>query len=282
LKKLTASLLLVLVAAAALLVACQQGSKTITLRYKYEPGLKLTYDQTAKRSYKVMENDSLVSESSMTIDARVIQVIKSVNDDGTAEVHETDQWFYDRPSEEDSTKMEKYTEERRMVIQVKPDGDIVDVEFLDEVSFSSRAYLKNYLEQAMPVFPKGELSPGFSWTQSAKVMMPDETMEASTTYHFKTLVREAGYDCAVIEYEGNLIIPILPEPGDSVQVSGVDNIKTTGKLFHAYKEGMVVLQRERWVVDGTRNVTKAGKTTHRSISMETDVDFSLSERTIEK
>lgn len=281
-KRITACLLLVAVAVTATLVACQQGPKTITLRYKYEPGVTLTYDQTAKRNYKVMENDSLVRESSMSIEARVIQLIKSVNDDGSADVLETDQWFYDRPSKEDSTKMEKITEERRMLIQVKPDGDIVDVKFLDEVSFSSRAYLKNYLEQAMPVFPQGELSPGFSWTQSAKVMMPDESMEASTTYRFKTLVREAGYDCAVIEYEGNLIIPILPEPGDSIQVSGVDNIKTTGKLFHAYKEGMVVLQRERWVVDGTRNVTKGGKTSHRSITMETDVDFSLSERTIEK
>ncbi len=134
----------------------------------------------------------------------------------------------------------------------------------------------------MPVFPTGEISVGFNWTQSAKVMMPSQTMEASTTYEVKSLVREMGYDCAVIEFTGNLIIPIEPDPADSIQVSGVDKIETTGKLYFAYKDGLVVLQRERWVVDGTRNYTeKKGKPKERTIAMQTDVEYALQSRSTE-
>jgi len=279
LKKLTACLRPLFVAVLFLASSCEQGDKKITLRYKFEPGLTLTYDQTVKRNYKVMEADSLIREAMTTLNARVIQSIQEVNDNGTAVMDETDTWYYERPSQKDTTRMEKIEETRNLKLTVKPDGDIVDVDFLDDESQSTRAYIKNYLEQGMPVFPPGEISVGFNWTQSAKVMMPSQTMEASTTYEVKALVREAGFDCAVIEFDGNLIIPIEPDPTDSVKISGVDKINTTGKLYFAYKEGLVVLQRERWVVDGTRNyVTPKGEEKHRKVAMETDVEYALKDR----
>ncbi len=106
-KKLTAYLLPLFVAVLIGATACQQGDKKITLRYKFSPGLTLTYTQTVKRNVRVLEADSLIREMSTTADAKVIQTIKDVHDDGTAVMDEVDSWTYESPSKEDTTKMKK-------------------------------------------------------------------------------------------------------------------------------------------------------------------------------
>jgi hypothetical protein len=155
---------------------------------------------------------------------------------------------------------------------------VLDVRFPEDEDYTSVQYIKNYYEQGMPVFPARELAPGDSWTQTTKVVLPGEPMEASVSYKVTALVREAGYDCAVIECDGQLFIPIEPNPKDTVQRTGLDNIKSTGKLYFAYKEGMVVLQRERWVIDRHRKLILPDKTEEFREAVELDVDFALKSR----
>ena len=277
-KKLTACLIILIVA--GLITGCEQGDKTIVLKYKFAPGLTLEYDQVMKRSYRVTQADTVVEEQSGEYRAEIVQEVTEVDEQNVATLREGVTWFYEMPAKDDSTVVDTVKEERTLLYKVKPDGDILDVKFLSEDDVATRSYIKNYLEQGVPVFPSGEVSPGFSWTQSAKVIMPDETMEAKTTYEVKSLVREYGFDCAVIEFDGNLIIPVEPNPEDSIKRSGINFITSTGKIYFAYKEGLVVLQRERWVIDGEREVIRPGKDKpeYYHVAVESDVDFQLKDR----
>lgn len=277
-KRITALLVLLLVLAAAF-TACNQGPKTITLRFKYAPGLKLEYEQDMKRNFRVVEADSVKEKGEMIYYAHVEQVVQEVRQDSSAIIREVDTWKYEVPSKEDTSVMEKREHERILLLTVRPNGDVLNVEFIDSEDKASESYIRHYLEQGMPVFPDGEVSPGFSWTQSAKVMMPEETMEASTTYEVKSLVREAGFDCAVIEFDGNLIIPREAKADDESERSGVDHIRATGKMYFAWKEGLVVLQRERWVVNSEMHyVTKEGSEKSYRTEVESDVELKLIDR----
>ena len=265
---------------AVLLTACSVGDKTIMLRFKYEPGQRYVYDQTSKRKVVLKEADSTTQDYSYTFDMVIEQEVRSMSADSVASIWEKDSWKYANPDDSDSTRVDTVRNERELLMDVYPNGRIANLRSANDQSVEHLSYIKNFYEQGIPVFPSGELSPGFSWTQTTKVILPDETMEASTTYKIKSLAREGGYDCAVIESQGNLVIPVEPGPTDTLLISGLDRIQTTGLIYFAYREGMVVLQRERWVVDGTREEMKKGKKHTTTVASVTDVDYSLRSRTM--
>lgn len=268
------------IAAAVFVAGCTQGDKKISLRYKFEPGSKLTYEQLSKRNIKVTESDSTIKKGSTEFEMTVEQTVNRLLDDSTAEILEVAAWRYEKRNEKDSSVVDTIEERRELVLLVQPNGKVRDVRFSAEGDHSRIRYIKNYYEQGMPVFPSHEVTPSYSWTQTTKVVLPEEAMEASMTYKVTSLAREAGYDCAVIECDGTMIIPLEPTSEDSVQISGLDRIKTTGLLYFAYKEGMVVLQRERWVIDRDRLKTFNGQTKKYKEAVEIDVDFMLKGRTI--
>ncbi|MEW5994326.1 MAG: hypothetical protein AB1744_08010, partial [Candidatus Zixiibacteriota bacterium] len=179
-----------------------------------------------------------------------------------------------------STVTETVEETRRLELHVTPNGKVLEVSFIDHDDYAGIQYLKNYYEQGLPVFPSHELTPGASWTQTTRVILPGEPMAASMTYRVVSLVREAGYDCAVIECEGDMIIPVESDPADTIRRSGLDRIESTGRLYFAYKEGAVVLQRERRVIDRERTKTVKGKTEEFREAIELDIEFALKQRTL--
>lgn len=259
----------------AALFGCSQGDKTVTLTFKFKPGQILNYEQTSRRSFKVWEADSLVDQGQTDYLVEVTDEVLEIDDKGIADVRENAIWSYTMPSKEDPDKIDSVRYEREMVLRLSPNGKLVDIEAGPEVKAASIAYIKNYYKQGMPTFPAGEHAPGYSWTQSTSVVTNEETVEASTSYTLKSIAREAGYDCAVIEFEGNLVIPIQANPSDSVLRSGVDRVTTTGVMYFAYREGIVVSQRERWVIDGARETIRKDEKKKSRIEAEIDVDFRL-------
>ncbi len=257
---------------------CEKGGKKINLRLKYKPGTELTYKQTARGSVKVYYNDSLTRDRFAEIEADLKQYVRRVLEDGTAEVVESKTYHLTSRNKQDSTITDTTGEDREIVLYVQPNGKIVDLELPGEESVSSLSYLKNYYEQGMPVFPDGDLPQGFSWTQTKTVILPNGPMEASTTYEIKSFAREHGYDCVVIGYDGNLVIPLEPyKQKDYELISGVDRIRASGNIYFAYKEGLIVLQRERWLLDGKRLGICSEKNDEGSTRMaiEYDIDHSL-------
>jgi len=246
LKRLTALILL-----SILVISCTESSKKIDLEFKYKPGMILEYEQDSKRKTEIYMTDSLVKNEVDESKATVRQEILEVVNDSTFKINEIDTWHYTKPNKDDSTQFDSVTYSREMDLLVLENGKIIDFTFKNEKEKAS-SYMKNYYEQGLPIFPSNSVQTGYSWTQTTSVVLPSETMNASTTYTIKSFVRELGYDCAVIEYEGNLLIPIEPKKDDKTQRSGLDRIQTKGMIYFAYIEGIVIKQTEKWTTNGDR------------------------------
>ncbi|MFQ5498337.1 MAG: hypothetical protein ACE5FH_01575 [Candidatus Zixiibacteriota bacterium] len=263
-------------ATVCLALSCTQGDKTVQLRFGLAPDATYSYDQTNRRNVRVTSGDSVLYERVENYGASYsMQVIEAV-DDTTAEVVERVTWTWEEPNKDDSAQIDTVERSREMAMTMYATGRVSNLRVISGVDSSHFAYLRNYYEQGLPVFPAGEHVPGYTWTQTTKVVLPDQTLEASTTYRIKSLVREAGYDCAVLAFDGLLIMPLAPDPSDSTQKSGIDRIQTTGVIYFAYKEGAVVLQRERWVIDGDRSqINDDGEQINYKMAVELDTEITI-------
>lgn len=255
--------------------ACSKGERQVNLRFSFQPQTILTYNQISKRNYSIIENDSVLSQSKMVDTLRIdLELIRLVNDT-TYEIMEYGTLHRYVPSKEDSTKLERVELKTETLLRILPNGKIDSFAMLENEFARTDAYVKNYYEQGTPVFPAGEKPVGYSWTQTTKVVLPKETLEASTTYTIKALVRQQGYDCAVIEYIGNMVLPIVPCEEDSVQRSGVDRIKIKGLIYFAHQDGLVVEQTENWTVDGQRQQMKNDSICQYKILQDYSVSYQL-------
>ena len=289
-----AIVVLVVAGMAALLlsIGCDQGQKKVQIRFKFKQGMKMTYTQVARGTLEQYSNDVLRSNRSNEYTATLDWYIPRVFDDGTAEIVETKSINMTTSDKDTPRDVDTMTEKRELTMYVKPNGHVEDIDVDDDKSPSSLNYLKNYLEQGQPVFPEGEVSEGHSWTQTTKVILPDGPMDASTTYEIKSFARERGYDCVIIAYDGDLILPLEIMNEESFKlVDGVDNIHAGGHIYFAYEEGMIVRQTEKWVLDGLRTwvVTKEdttmrswgelkpGDTLHNHLMLEYDVNHELTD-----
>jgi hypothetical protein len=151
------------------------------------------------------------------------------------------------------------------------------VEFPDTIDKSETEYLRSLYEQAATVLPDGMVEQGKTWSHSKTVMLGDEQVNATTEYELKSFFRKDRYDCAVIGYKGNIIIPIKPDPADTSLRSGLDKIDFSGTMYFAYAEGVIVTANERWLVDSYRKERKGGKEKEHHYLTESDVDFRLKE-----
>lgn len=268
-KKLTALILLLI-----LFISCTESTKKVKLSFKYNPEMSLEYKQISKRQTEIYMADSLIKNEIDESMAFVKQEIIEVINDSTFKINEVDTWHYTKPNKDDSTQFDSVTYSREMDLIVLQNGKIIDFTFKNSEE-KSTSYLKNYYEQGLPVFPSVEVYPSYSWTQTTSVMLPSETMNASTTYTIKSFVRELGYDCAVIEYTGNLLIPIEPKKGDKTQRSGLDRIQTKGMIYFAYIKGIVIKQTEKWKTEGDRTQLTDGEWKRYRFESNYDVNFIL-------
>lgn len=237
-------------------LACSEGERQVSLRFSFKPGTTLTYQQISRRNYSVIEKDSVLAERKMLDTLKIDLELVRLIDDTTHEIMERSSFNRTVRSEEDSTKTEVVPMSSETLFHILANGKVQSFEIVDDDMNRSDGYVKNFYEQGTPVFPAGEKPVGYSWTQSTKVVLADETVEASTTYTIKALVRQHGHDCAVIEYVGNMVLPVTPSSDDSMQRRGVDHVKIKGLMYFAHKEGRVVEQTENWTIDGSRKANK--------------------------
>lgn len=270
------------IVAVCLCLGCTQGDKKVQLRFKLGPETELTYKQVNRNSVEVIKGDSTLYDYEITYDAVVSYLTEEMLTDTSWIVDELVTWTWTEPNKEDSTKLDTLSRDRQLKMTMYASGRVSDISAIDTTQAHRLEYIKQYYEQGLPHFPAGEHAPGYSWTQTTKVIIPDnpsETTEASTTYTIKSLVRESGYDCAVIEFDGKMFIPVDMMSEDSAKVTGVDRIKATGAIYFAYREGFIVMQRERWAVDGDREKhLGGGKTEEFTVKVQIDSDHNLVQR----
>jgi hypothetical protein len=272
--------------------ACDQGTKKVNIRFKFQPEMRLEYQQITKGLVKVydLDRDTLVTDEFAENTMDLEYLVRRILEDSTAEIIDTRKLHVVYRNRLDSLSadsvMEKSKEPTQLIRYVKPNGALIDMEFASDTARGNIDYYKEYYKQGWPVFPSGEVSQGHSWTQTTTVVLPDGPAEASTTYTVKSFARERGYDCVVIEYDGTLIIPLPGHSGEKYDViGGVDHIVSKGHMYFAYQQGAVVLLKERWILDSERTkVFKVvdstygygpGDTAHYNVAIEYDVDYSL-------
>lgn len=274
------------------LVTCDQTGKRVSIRFKFQPGLTLTYEQVTSGLIQVHDRTSgkLFKDEFAKTTMDIEYYVRQILEDSTAEIVESKKWRSRSDSRLDSNRSDSVIERMKQSPQIikylKPSGKLVDAEYVSDTARRNLEYLKEYYKQGFPEFPAGDIGQGHSWSQTTTVVLPDGPVEASTTYTVKSFARERGYDCVVIEYEGISIIPLSAYSSEKEDlVAGVDNIVSKGHLYFAYKEGVMVLARERWVLDSDRTVIKneadtvngyeAGDTVLINIGIEYDVDYYL-------
>jgi hypothetical protein len=276
------------------LTTCDQGTKKVKIRLKFQPGMSQAYQQVTRGLIQVADPARHLTlskeyvETTMDISLQVRRVLE----DSTAELLTGKKWQRRVRNMLDSTTTDTVDEDPKegesLIEYVKPNGRMVGVEFVSDTAKGNLDYLKEYYEQGSPVFPDAEVGQGHSWTQTTTVVLPDGPVEASTTYTIKSFARERGYDCVVIEYDGVMILPLPLHTGEKYDViSGVDNITSKGHLYFAYKEGLMVLFRERWVLNSERSILRKeadtlfgyqpGDTVALKVGIEYDVDYYLTD-----
>ncbi len=243
--------LLIVIALVVVLSGCGEQTKKVRLAFKFPADKVYHYTYDSKSSAVVNEN----GETTIT-DERSGRILYSQEVTKTIDSNISRLLFsYTRADEEEKEQV-KWTTGCIMAT----DGKIIEFFPDSNLSDESFKYYRRLFEQTAPIYPHELVPEGYSWTNSYKVLLDEGMTEATTSYKIKAFVREAGYDCAVIEYKGNIVIPLGSNPmGDgSVTVKGVDRIEVEGVSYFSYTEGIMIRQEEdsHLVREGTQKKNK--------------------------
>ena len=247
-KNKTAVLLLLLL---LLAVSCTKEEKSISIEYSINPNQDIYYFVKSDSHIKTQSGDTIISDTTTNHQSVVHQSFRQKINDESCRLTETHFGYENLPHNFKNIKIDSSAKKFSFDYNLSRSGEISNITLEKSVKPGTFEYIKNTLEQGAPHFPIEMITPGYSWTQNTKVMIGDEFLEASTRYKFLSFIREGGYDCAQIKYEGNMIIPINADENDIEARSGIEHIKLKGVLYFAYKEGFVVLQRESWETNGS-------------------------------
>lgn len=240
--------------ALCILISCDPGKKEIKLAYKFRPSQSREYVSIIKISSTLNETGKSIQKDNYSFKSTLLEQVIAVIDSTKARISLTN--ISEKPEMPISETGHNKTQMAWSIeYLIANNGKIL--EFFPEDSGSNaviEAY-RNYYEQASPVFPDEPVSENQSWGQTVKLIVKDEgPTSAETKYNVKAFVREAGYDCAVIEYAGNMIIPFRKiEPDGSIMI-GLNRIGTKGVIYFGYVHGMIVKQEESYDIqlEGSR------------------------------
>lgn len=253
-----------LAASIIVLIKCGTEKKEVLLRLKFNENQILRWATSSKNHIEIYENDSLVSVENPQRQFEMTEEVVEVIDSATARLKLTTYFEKEIPDKQDSTKFTKVSDSDMVEYIQNNRGVDLDLMPYDTASIERLEYNKKLYEQLAPRYPDEPVSEGFKWNNSIKVMLQNgETKDAISTYTVKGFVKEAGYDCAIIEFKSNSIVPFRTEypnkDGKGVVIeTRIDKRNSVGTAYFAYKEGIIV--REDYSFDflgeGTREKNK--------------------------
>jgi hypothetical protein len=259
-------------------LSCSSQPTTFKLRVKYDPvGTTAEYKMDSHRVGMVYKNDEMVEEFDVKVEGDILYTTQKVLPDGDCIVLEENVWSWDEPVD-DSGQVKRITKDYAYKYRISPLGKMTDMKMLGKPSKQWEDYVISFVEQGMPIFPEEAISAGYKWSQTAMVELPDQnTFEAITDYTIKGTAQKNGYNCAIIEYKGNLAIPLFPEADDTLSAFGVDHIELNGILFFAIDAGFGINSEERRRVISERSFPdkKTGEIIHRRHEFEATISSNL-------
>ena len=103
-------------------------------------------------------------------------------------------------------------------------------------------------------YPEDPVSTGSVWSNRTTVMLENgEIKDAVSTFKVKGFVREAGYDCVLIEFKSNAVLPYYNEyvsTEGKVLETRIDKLEFDGIAYMAYKNGFIVREETSFIYTG--------------------------------
>jgi hypothetical protein len=268
--------MILLAAVVAVGLSCSSEPQSIQLRMKYgSPGSSTSYKFTASEVGKVYGDSGLIRDFDIKIEGDIAYNTKDTLPGGGAIILEKNRWSWDEPAD-DSGQVKRVTREYAYNIRMLANGKVDHLEMIDKPSQQSEDYVRNFAQQANPVFPDQKVAPGYNWLQTVPVEIISGAVDTSKmTFKFKGLARKMGRQCAVLEYSGNLVLPVFPNPDDTLEISGIDRIDISGISYFAIDEGIIITSDEKRRTNRERRyVNKEGEKSRRS-EIESVMNFEL-------
>jgi len=255
------------------LFQCGTEKKEVLLRLKFNENQSLRWANTSKSHTEVFENDSLVLVENSIHEGESVEKVLTVIDENSARLRLTYYFEKKLPDKNDSSKTAMVKDSS--IIEYIQDFHAVNIDIFphDTNSIEKIEYVKRLYDQLAPRYPDEPVSIGYKWSNNIKVMLQGgEIKDAVSTYTIKGFVREAGYDCVIIESKGNTIVPFQAEYecGDGngrVLETRIDKKKIHGIVYFAYKEGFIVKEDNSYELlsEGSK-ITADGETKIKTIS----------------
>ena len=257
-------------------ISCSEKPETLLLRVDHSPiGKVIEYSYNLQRVGTLYINDEPPEDIDARVEAVIIFTTQDVYEDGTASVIEENRWSWDEPTK-DSSQVKRKTSEYSYDLKIAPSGKVVEFKIMNETSPTWVNYVGNYYKQGIMVFPDHEIPIGYTWVQKGYAVLADgDSAKVSTTYKLKGTTQKSGYQCAIIKYNGNMSLPLIPDPQDSTGLQGVDTIEMDGILYFAYKKGIQVSSEERRRSIYDRSYLKKDKRITKKSEVDEKVSFNL-------
>ncbi len=129
-------------------------------------------------------------------------------------------------------------------LRMRKNGEIIEVKSEHpKVTF----YFNSSYKPSQPVFPDHAILPGFSWTQNFQIDVPEGNPTVATTqYQLNGFAKVDRFDCAVIDFKGELEFeecfkrPDEKQSGQFVIKKYHSQMTSAGQIYFAYREGFMV------------------------------------------
>lgn len=258
---------------AMLLSGCGKEPVKVQLRMNFEEGRELTYDLASEQKISI-ESPDIPADTSRT-KGEMIQTVSEVFPDGSAQVKEASYWSWSEPDTDGSVRV--VSKDETLSYLMEPTGKVRELEILsDDDAAKWKEYAQSKLEQSQPTFPEEPVGVGYTWMQSVKIFMPDgEMLDAGTTYEVSELVEIDGRKCAVIDYNGNMVLPFSVVEEDSTIRQGVDKVDVSGTIWFDYVNGYVFSQHEKSMITAERAKIFSTEAKSYTAYIEGDLFFNL-------
>ena len=243
-----------------LLAGCGSGVKEAKIAFKFELGQKQQYTNEVKISAQIYDNaGKLTNTSNLSYRSTLYEEVILPSDSSRARIRLTD--IVNRPNPSGSAAgADSITHKWSIECLMGANGKVWDIYAGDSISPDLLNFYKNYYEQALPVFPEQPVKEGDSWRQTIHLLVRKEGVKkAETEYKVRSFVREGGYDCAVIEYKGNMILPFQGVEKDGSLVVKLERVTTKGVIYFAYREGLIIRQQETYNSENEGTRTSGGE-----------------------
>ncbi len=257
-------------------LSCSNQPTEFKLEAKYGPvGKIIQYKLDSHRVGTAYNNGEVVEEFDVKVEGDITYTAQKVLPDGYTLVLEENEWSWDE-AVDDTGKVKRVTKDYAYKYEVSTTSKMRSLKMLGKPSQTWEDYVRSFTEQGMPVFPEEKISAGYQWTQTVMVDLPDsQTYEAKAVYIVKGIAHKQGYECAIIEYQASLALPLFPNPSDSMSQSGVDWIEMNGIMYFAIEAGLAINIEERRRVVSERFHFKGGKQVERKNDFEAVISQNL-------